>query len=168
MTVDDDTPEIDGEWQFGDFEPAPPTQGGGGLLQSILDEVGSLRAQVDADRSSLADALSGSFAKLEVELEVVREQVASLRAEVDASATQITGAFTEMLKTITADNDVDVAAVVERAVAAQGHANVEAVVAALGAQLTALRQAVPTAETSRIAMEVSRLRQALIGPDQRA
>ncbi|MEY2452393.1 MAG: hypothetical protein QOD92_1967 [Acidimicrobiaceae bacterium] len=166
MTVDDDTPETDDEWQFAEIEPPPPTQRGGGLLQTILDEVSALRAQADADRSSLADALSSSFAKLDVELEVMREQVAALRTEVDASATQITGAFTEMLKSIAADNDVDVPAVVERAVAAQGHANVEAVVAALSAQLTALRNAVPTAETARIAMEISRLRQALIGPDR--
>jgi hypothetical protein len=77
---------------------------------------------------------------------------------------QMTSAFSDLLKAIEADDDVDVPAVVERAVAAQGQANVEAIVAALSAQLTALRNAVPSAETARIALEISRLRQALIGP----
>ncbi|MEY2447428.1 MAG: hypothetical protein QOH79_904 [Acidimicrobiaceae bacterium] len=165
MTVHDDTPETNDEWQFGETEPTPTTQAGsGGLLKAILDEVTALRTTVEADRVGLADALAGSFSKIEVELEVLREQVGALRAEMDASGAAMTDAFTAMIKTVAAENDVDVPAVVERAVSAQGQANVEAVVAALAPQLTALRQSVPTADTARIAMEITRLRHTLIGP----
>jgi succinyl-CoA synthetase alpha subunit len=167
MTVHDDTPEMEDEWQFDEADPEAATFGGGGLLQAILDEVTTLRGGAEADRVSLADALSASFAKLEVEIQVLREQVASLRNEVDASTTAATSAFAQAVKELTAENDVDVAAVVERAVAAQGHASVEAVIAALTPQLTALRNSMPTADTARIAVEINRLRQALIGPDHR-
>jgi hypothetical protein len=134
MTVDDDTPEIDDEWQFGDIAPAAATAGGGGLLQTILDEVIALRDGAQADRIALADALTASFAKIDVELEVLRDQVAALRVDVDASGTAI---------------------------------DLDAVVDALAPHLAALRKAVPTAETAHIAMELSRLRHALIGPDPR-
>ena len=147
--------------------PLPGTQGGGGLLQEILDQVTAMTAGIEADRLALADALTASFAKLEVELEVLREQVASLRAEVDASGAATTNAVADMLKSATSESDVDLPAVVARVVAEQGEANVEAVIAALGPQLTALRKAVPTADTARIAMELARLRHSLIGPDAR-
>jgi len=166
MTLDDDTPEMTDEWQFGDVAPAEATQGGGGLLQTILDEVTALRDGAQADRVALADALTASFAKLEVELEVMRDQMASLRREFDASGVAMSSAFTEMLKAVGADTEIDVPAIVERVVAAQGEANVEAVVAALSPHLAALRKAVPTAETAQIAMEISRLRRSLIGPDR--
>ena len=166
MTLDDDTPEMTDEWQFGDVAPAEGTQGGGGLLQTILDEVTALRDGAQADRVALADALTASFAKLEVELEVMRDQIASLRREFDASGVAMSSAFTEMLKAVGADTEIDVPAIVERVVAAQGEANVEAVVAALSPHLAALRKAVPTAETAQIAMEISRLRRSLIGPDR--
>ena len=167
MTVHDDTPQTDDEWQFGDFASADATPASGGLLQTILDEVTSLRGGAQTDRVALADALTASFAKIEVELEVLRDQVASLRADLDSSGTAMASAFTEMLKAVGADSGIDVPAIVERVVAAQGEANVEAVVAALSPHLAALRKAVPTAETAQIAMEISRLRRSLIGPDSR-
>jgi succinyl-CoA synthetase alpha subunit len=165
MTLHDDTPEIDDEWQFEELAVGAPTQGGGGLLRQILDEVTSLRDGTTADRGALADALAASFSKIDVELEVLREQVAALRSELDTSGTVVTNALTELFKAVDADTEVDVAAVVEQLVAAQGQANVDAVVAALAPELVALREAVPTADTARIAMEVSRLRHSLIGPD---
>lgn len=167
MTVDNDTPQMDDEWQFEEFAPAAPTEGGGGLLRQILDEVTSLHAGAEADRAALANALNASFAKLEVELEVLRDQVGSVRADLDASGTAMTNAFTELLKAVGADSATDVPAVVDRVVAAHSEANVEAVVAALTPQLAALRKAIPTADTARIAMEISRLRHSLIGPDPR-
>jgi hypothetical protein len=171
MTLDDDTPDTDDEWRFEEFSTPLATQGGGGLLQEILDEVTAMSAGIKADRVALADALTHSFAKLEVELEVLREQVTSLRADVDASGASTTNAVGEMLKAASAETDVDLPAVIERAVAAQGEANVaatvEAILASIGPQLTALRKAVPTADTARIAVEVTRLRHSLIGPDTR-
>jgi hypothetical protein len=167
MTVHDDTPETDDEWQFGDFGSADTAQGSGGLLQTILDEVTSLRNGAHSDRTALADALTASFAKIEVELEGLRDQVGSLRADLDASRSAMSSSFAELLKAVDADAEIDVPAIVERVVVAQGEANVEAVVAALSPLLTALRKAVPTAETAQIAMEISRLRRSLIGPDSR-
>jgi hypothetical protein len=169
MTINDETPEnettdVEAEWQFDDVAPAPTTSGGG-LLQNILDEVTNLRASAEHDQAALAESLRSGFAKIEVELEVLREQVATLRKDLDASGEVMTNAFTEMLKAVGSDADVDLPAIVERVVAAQGNANVEAVIEALTPQLAAVRKAVPTAETARIAMEVSKLRHSLIGPD---
>ena len=138
---------------------------GGGLLQQILDELSTLRATTDADRAALADALNGAFGRLEAELEVLREQVAALRGELDASGTMMTNALTEVIKAVAAEEEVDVPAVVEAIVEKHLHANVEAVVEALGPHLAALRKALPTADTARIAMEVTRLRHSLVGPD---
>jgi hypothetical protein len=168
MTVDDDAPDMNDDWQYDNPPPLDATQGGGGgLLQSILDEVTALRDGARADRVALADALTASFAKLEVEIEVLREQVASLRVDLDAAGTATANGFTQLLKAVGADTEIDVPAIVERVVSAQGDANVEAVIAALAPQLSALRKAVPSAEMARIAMELSRLRQSLIGPDPR-
>ena len=166
MTVDD-TPETEEEWQFEDPAPVDTSHGSGGLLQTILDEVTSLRDGAQADRVALADALTASFAKIEVEIEVLRDHVASLRSELDASNGVLANALTQLLKAVGADTEIDVPAIVERVVAAQGEANVDAVVAALAPQLSALRRALPTEDTARIAAEVSRLRQSLIGPDHR-
>ena len=166
MTLDD-TPEMDDEWQFADLAAPGATHGGGGLLQTILDEVTALRDGAQADRVALADALTASFAKIEVEIEVLRDQVASLRVDLDAAGAATVNGLTQLLKAVGADTEVDVPAIVERVVGAQGEANVEAIVAALAPQLVALRKAVPTADMARIAIEVSRLRQSLIGPDPR-
>lgn len=167
MTVDDDTPQTEDEWQFEEIATPEPTYGGGGLLQTILEEVTALRDGAHADRVGLADALTASFSKLEVEIEVLREHVASLREELDSSNAVMANALTQLLKGVGEDPETEIPAIVERVVAAQGEANVEAVVAALAPQLSALRKALPTADTARIAVEVSRLRQALIGPDHR-
>jgi hypothetical protein len=101
------------------------------MLQVILDEVTSVREGAQSDRAALVDALAASFAKIEVELEVLRDQLA---------------------------------AVIERVVAAQSEANVEAVVAALGPPLADVREAIPAVETANIAIELVRLRHLLIGP----
>lgn len=138
---------------------------GGGLLQQILDEVSTLRANAQADRTALAEALTTAFGRLETELEVLREQVAAVRSELDASGSAVTNALTEVIKAVAADEDVDLPAVVEEIVSTHLHANVAAVVEALGPHLASLRKALPTADTARIAMEVTRLRQSLIGPD---
>ena len=127
---------MDDEWQFGDLAPADAAQGSGGLLQTILDEVSALRDGTQADRVALAEAFTASFAKIEVELEVLRDQVAALRADFDATGAVMTSAFTEILKAVGADAEIDVPAIVERVVAAQGEANVEAVVAALWAPVS--------------------------------
>jgi hypothetical protein len=166
MSVSDETPEMDDEWQFGDFASADAPVVGGGLLQTILDEVTALRDGAHADRVALADALTASFAKIEVELEVLRDQVATLRSDLVSSRTAMSNTFAEILKAVGAETEIDVPAIVERVVAAQGEANVEAVLAALSPQLTALRKAVPTIETAQIALEITRLRRSLIGPER--
>jgi hypothetical protein len=165
MTVDDDTPETDDDWQFGDFEPGDATPASGGLLQTILDEVASLRDGAQSDRLALAEALTASFAKIDGDLGALRAEISSLRSDLDASGAAVTSALTEILEVVGADAEIDVPAIVERVVAAQGEANVDAVVAALSPVLTALRKAVPTTETAQIAIEISRLRRSLIGPD---
>jgi len=168
MAVDDESSDIEDEWQFADETPAyeAPAGGlGGGLLQQILDEVSTLRANAQSDREALASALNTAFGRLETELEVLREQVAAVRSELDASGTAMTNALTEVIKAVAAEEEVDVPAVVEEIVSTHLQANVEAVVEALGPHLAALRKALPTADTARIAMEVTRLRQSLIGPD---
>jgi hypothetical protein len=193
MTVDDSTPETDDEWQFTPAPPEPATQRGGGMLQVILDEVTSVRGDVtsvradltsvrdeltsvrgevtsvregaQADRSALVDALAASFAKIEVELDVLRDQLATMRKELDEAGATMTTTLTEVLKSVTSGNAVDIPAVVERVVAAQSEANVDAVVAALGPPLADVREAIPAAETANIAIELSRLRQLLIGSE---
>jgi hypothetical protein len=168
MDVEDDTPENEEEeWQFEDLSTPETTYSGGGLLQSILEEVTALREGARADRVGLADALKASFAKIDVEIEVLRDHVAALRSELDASNGVIANALTQLLKAVGEDPETEIPAIVERVVAAQGEANVEAVVSALAPALSAIRKSVPTADLARIAVEVSRLRQSLIGPDHR-
>jgi hypothetical protein len=163
MAIEDETPQIEEEWHFEDLPTSEPAYGGGGLLQTILEEVTALRDGARADRAALADALKASFAKIDVEIEVLRDHVASLRSEIDSSNVVIADALTQLLKAVGGDPENELPATVERAVAAQG----EAIVAALAPHLSALRKAVPTSEVARIALEVSRLRQSLIGPDHR-
>ena len=169
MTVDDDTPQTDAppeaeaEWQFEDLSAEEPTYRGSGLLQTILDEVTAIRDGAQADRVALADAVTASFTKLEVEIEVLRDHVASLRAELDSSQAVMANALTQLLKAVGDDPETEIPAIVERVVAAQGEASVEAVVAALAPQLSALRKALPSTDIARIAVELGRLRQSLIG-----
>jgi hypothetical protein len=165
MTVHDDTPDTDDEWQFTEPPPEATTQRGGGMLQVILDEVTSVREGAQADRGALVDALAASFAKIEVELEVLRDQVAAMRTELDEAGATMTTTLTEVLKSVTSGNEIDIPAVIERVVAAQSEANVEAVVAALGPPLADVREAIPAVETANIAIELVRLRQLLIGPE---
>ena len=71
------------EWQFDDWTPAPPAAVGGGLLQSILEEVTAIREGAAADRVALARAISASFSKVDAELADVRGQLTSVRADLD-------------------------------------------------------------------------------------
>lgn len=169
MAVDDDKSAIEDEWQFAhDSSASFDTAGaaaGGGMLQQILDEVSALRATTQSDRVALADALNRAFGRLEAELGVLRQHVAALRGELDASGTVMTNALTEVIKAVAAEEDIDVPAVVEEIVSTHLHAHVDAVVEALGPHLAALRKALPAADIARIAMEVTRLRHSLVGPD---
>jgi hypothetical protein len=154
MTVDDSTPDTADEWQLAESPPEPTTQRGGGMLQVILDEVTAVREGAQSDRAALVDALAASFAKIELELEVLRDQLAAM-----------TSTLTEVLKTVTSGDEINLPAVIERVIAAQSEANVEAVVAALGPPLAQVREAIPAVETANIAIELGRLRQLLVGPE---
>lgn len=81
---DHDTSDSTAEWQFDEWTPAQHTAGGGGgLLQTILDEVTSIRQGAAADRVALAKAISASFSKVDAELADVRGQLTSVRADLD-------------------------------------------------------------------------------------
>ena len=78
-----DTDDSASEWQFDEWTPAPPESGGGGLLQTILDEVTAIREGAAADRVALAKAISASFSKVDAELADVRGQLTTVRADLD-------------------------------------------------------------------------------------
>ena len=127
-----DTDEPASEWQFGDWPEGSVTPGGG-LLQTILDEVTAIREGAAADRVALAKAISASFSKVDAELADVRGQLTSVRSELD-----------DLRAAVTSSSSLDV-------------------VAALEKQLDALREAIPTAHMARVASEVQQLRTLLIG-----
>ena len=132
------------EWQFGDWPEGTVTTGGG-LLQTILDEVTAIREGAAADRVALAKAVSASFSKVDAELADVRGQLTTVRSELD-----------ELRTAVAASGQVDVRPQVQEAVADMA--------AALEKQLNTLREAIPTAHIARIATEVQQLRNLLIGP----
>ena len=77
-------PDDASEWEFSEWSPAPPAGGaGGGLLQTILDEVTAIREGAAADRVALAKAISASFSKVDAELADVRGQLTSVRSDLD-------------------------------------------------------------------------------------
>src|SRR5437879_9277204 len=85
MSMENDAFERDdpaSEWQFGDWPEGTVTTGGG-LLQTILDEVTAIREGAAADRVALAKAISASFSKVDAELADVRGQLTSVRADLD-------------------------------------------------------------------------------------
>ena len=132
------------EWQFGDW-PEGTANTGGGLLQTILDEVTAIREGAAADRVALAKAVSASFSKVDAELADVRGQLTTVRSELD-----------DLRSVIAATAAVDVRPQVQEAVSDMA--------SALEKQLDALREAIPTAHMARVATEVQQLRTLLIGP----
>src|SRR5216110_303756 len=77
-----DTEDAASQWQFGDWTESAVTSGGG-LLQTILDEVTAIREGAAADRVALAKAISASFSKVDAELADVRGQLTTVRSELD-------------------------------------------------------------------------------------
>src|SRR5205823_9760775 len=147
MSMENDAFERDdpaSEWQFGDWPEGTVTTGGG-LLQTILDEVTAIREGAAADRVALAKAVSASFSKVDAELADVRGQLTTVRSELD-----------ELRTAVAASGQVDVRPQVQEAVADMA--------AALEKQLNTLREAIPTAHMARVATEVHQLRDLLIGP----
>ena len=79
-----DTNDSTAEWQFDEWTAnPPPAAAGGGLLQTILDEVTAIREGAAADRVALAKAISASFSKVDAELADVRGQLTSVRGDLD-------------------------------------------------------------------------------------
>jgi len=140
-----ETDDPQSEWQFGDW-PDSAVKTGGGLLQTILDEVTAIREGAAADRVALAKAVSASFSKVDAELADVRGQLTTVRSELD-----------DLRAAIAANAAVDVRPQVQEAVGDMA--------AALEKQLDALRESIPTAHMARVATEVQQLRNLLIGPD---
>jgi outer membrane translocation and assembly module TamA len=148
MSGENDAFEMDepqSEWQFGAW-PEGTVKTGGGLLQTILDEVTAIREGAAADRVALAKAVSASFSKVDAELSDVRGQLTTVRSDLD-----------DLRAAIAATATVDVRPQVQEAVGDMA--------AALEKQLDALREAIPTAHMARVAAEVQQLRNLLIGPD---
>ena len=148
MPGENDAFEMDdpqNEWQFGEW-PEGAVKTGGGLLQTILDEVTAIREGAAADRVALAKAVSASFSKVDAELADVRGQLTTVRSELD-----------DLRAAIAANAAVDVGPQVQEAVGDMA--------AALEKQLDALRESIPTAHMARVATEVQQLRNLLIGPD---
>jgi hypothetical protein len=103
MTVDNDEPDTNDEWQFGDSPLTGVDAGGGGLLRQILDEVIAMRAGAAADRVALAEAITGSLAKIEDQLGQLRGDVAAVRAELDASGGVLADSVAGVLAAVEAD-----------------------------------------------------------------
>ena len=139
-----DAGDAAGQWQFGDWREStsPP---GGGLLQTILDEVTAIREGAAADRVALAKAISASFSKVDAELTDVRGQLTSVRSELDG-----------LRAAMASSEPVDVRPQIEDALANQR--------AALEKQLDAVREALPTDDLARVAAQVAELRALLVGP----
>src|SRR5947209_5983342 len=77
-----DTEDPASQWQFGEW-PEGTVTSGGGLLQTILDEVTAIREGAAADRVALAKAISASFSKVDAELADVRGELHSVRSDLD-------------------------------------------------------------------------------------
>ena len=135
-----DASDPESDWQFGEWTPAPPAGGGGGLLQTILEEVTAIREGAAADRVALAKAISASFSKVDAELADVRGQLTSVRADLDE------------LRAAVSSTSIDVRPQVHEAMAG------------LEKQLDALRDALPGNDLARVASEVQELRTLLVGP----
>ena len=127
-----DTQDSAGQWQFGDW-PEGTANRGGGLLQTILDEVTAIREGAAADRVALAKAISASFSKVDAELADLRSNLETVRSELD-----------DLRGAVAASTPGDL-------------------VAALEKQLDALRDAIPTAHMAQVATEVQQLRTLLVG-----
>ena len=127
-----DTQDSASQWQFGDWPEGAATRGGG-LLQTILDEVTAIREGAAADRVALAKAISASFSKVDAELADVRSDLESVRSELD-----------DLRGAMAASTPGDL-------------------VAALEKQLDALREAIPTTQMAQVATEVQQLRTLLVG-----
>jgi hypothetical protein len=102
MTVENDVSDTNDEWQFGD-SPLTGAEGGGGLLRQILDEVVAMRAGAAADRVALAEAITGSLAKIEDQLGQLRGDVAAVRAELDSSGGVLADSVAGVLAAVEAD-----------------------------------------------------------------
>jgi hypothetical protein len=137
-----DTNDPASDWQLGEWTPAPPAGGGGGLLQTILEEVTAIREGAAADRVALAKAISASFSKVDAELADVRGQLTSVRANLD-----------ELRAAVAATTSIDVRPQVYEAMAG------------LEKQLDGLREALPSNDLARVASEVQQLRTLLVGPN---
>src|SRR5438477_9246576 len=147
MSMENDAFERDdpaSEWQFGDWPEGTVTTGGG-LLQTILDEVTAIREGAAADRVALAKAISASFSKVDAELADVRGQLSSLKSELN-----------DLQAAVASSGAVDVRPQVQAAIGD--------LTAALEKQLDALREAIPTAHMARVSTEVQQLRALLVGP----
>ena len=135
MPADDDeldTQDSASQWQFGDWPEGTATRGGG-LLQTILDEVTAIREGAAADRVALAKAISASFSKVDAELADMRGQLDTVRSDLDELRSAMAGSTPGDL------------------------------VAALEKQLDALREAIPTTHMAQVATEVHQLRTLLVG-----
>jgi hypothetical protein len=140
---DFDTQDPASQWQFGDW-PEGAVNRGGGLLQTILDEVTAIREGAAADRVALAKAISASFSKVDAELADVRSHLDSVRSELD-----------DLRTALASSAPADVRPQVQAAMAEMA--------ATLEKQLDALRDAIPTAHMARVATEVQQLRALLVG-----
>ena len=139
-----DADEAASQWQFGEWRASTPAQGGG-LLQTILDEVTAIREGAAADRVALAKAISASFSKMDAELADVRSQLHTVRSEID-----------DLRSAISSSASVDVRPQVSEVLSSH--------VAAVEKQLDALRDAIPSDHLARVASQVAELRLLLVGP----
>jgi hypothetical protein len=155
MPAENDAFETDdpaSEWQFGEWSSGAAAPGGGGLLQTILNEVTAIREGAAADRVALAKAISASFSKVDAELADVRGQLTSVRTDLD-----------DLRSAVAASGSVDVRPQLQEALAGQREVLAADVVGAIEKQLDALRDALPSDDLARVAMEVQQLRTLLVG-----
>lgn len=147
-----DTGDPASQWQFGEWSSSAAAPPGGGLLQTILNEVTAIREGAAADRVALAKAISASFSKVDAELADVRGQLTSVRADLD-----------DLRATVVASASIDVRPQVHEAITSQRERLAGDVVSAIEKQLDTLREALPSDDLTRVAMEVQQLRTLLVG-----
>jgi hypothetical protein len=148
MAAEKDAPTTEDEWQFSDLESGQAPAFGGGLLQSILDEVTALRADASEERASLTQAMASALGKIEGQVAELDKELGAVRSEMEATSRTAAEAIEALRVSIEAQSAFDVAGMVENAIALQ---------------FAKLRQAIPTEHMAKVATEVRQLRTLLVG-----
>jgi hypothetical protein len=144
MTAQDD-PNLD--------VPHAPAAGlGGGLLGLVREEVTALRTSAAVERAALIDTIASKLTDLEQQLSELRAELATARSEAESARATAASTLESVQGAVQGVAGLDIAGLVQHAVANQAEGIVRDVVAAV------------TPQIERTAGEVTSLRNALLGP----